>query len=296
MPAVSAGEDRGHGPGLARPLHLELRHWGVVGFSSPSIFRGHAHPGYEWVLCLEGELAVETGGRVLHLCQGDFLLLDGRTFHFYWPMAGETLYFTATFTGHSDWFESRALMGGISRLPPGWGQDVFRRNDLAPEEVLLECLRLILSGNRKQGRRGDGRGKGGPVLRSLEGQILAALGLLLEREPGVAHQLGDLCRHFQMSRTQLTAKVKEATGHSLMELYHREKIQRVVPLLREGLTLAECAERMGYANPFHLSRKFKEVMGEAPSRWRLDSGKVAPAPHEPGRVDKGTRGKSSPWK
>lgn len=51
-----------------------------------------------------------------------------------------------------------------------------------------------------------------------------------------------------------------------MTLYYQVKMEEATTLLRRGESVKETAYQMGFANPYHFSRKYKELCGQAPSR------------------------------
>jgi len=54
-----------------------------------------------------------------------------------------------------------------------------------------------------------------------------------------------------------------------IEYLWRQRLARAAHLLREtGLSIGEVADRTGFGNPFHFSRRFKQRFGAYPRAWR----------------------------
>ena len=70
-----------------------------------------------------------------------------------------------------------------------------------------------------------------------------------------------------MSRRVLEYKLKRAGLPSPLRLFNRCRIREAVHLLKyEGLNVAQTAERLGFASPYHFSRVFKSIAGFPPSK------------------------------
>jgi AraC-like DNA-binding protein len=58
-------------------------------------------------------------------------------------------------------------------------------------------------------------------------------------------------------------------------------------LLQEGLSVKECAVRLGFSSEFHLSRLFKRLEGLSPTRYRHAlTEKALGRPAPPGKLDR----------
>lgn len=72
-----------------------------------------------------------------------------------------------------------------------------------------------------------------------------------------------------LSRQHLTKLLRAKTGKSVIEHLWDLRTEKARTLLVDtGLQLGEIAERTGFQNPFHLSRKLKERYGAAPRELR----------------------------
>jgi len=81
-----------------------------------------------------------------------------------------------------------------------------------------------------------------------------------------------------LSRQHLTVLLREKTGKTIREHLWSHRTEKAHDLLIDtGLQLGEIAERTGFQNPYHLSRKLKLHYGESPKflrrkAWRSEAG------------------------
>lgn len=72
-----------------------------------------------------------------------------------------------------------------------------------------------------------------------------------------------------ISRTYFSKAFKEMTGEKYWDYLSEYRIQKAKELLEStNLGQAEISEMVGYGSEFHFSRKFKELVGVSPNRFR----------------------------
>lgn len=72
-----------------------------------------------------------------------------------------------------------------------------------------------------------------------------------------------------LSRTYFSSTFKELTGEKYWDYLSRYRIEKAKILLKEtGLSQAEISEKVGYNSEYHFSRKFKELAGISPNKFR----------------------------
>lgn len=81
--------------------------------------------------------------------------------------------------------------------------------------------------------------------------------------------LDDLARHVCMDKYHFIRKYKELTTHTPMDDVRRQRMMQAQYLvITTDRPLAEIAESVGIANPFHLSRLFRKYFGKTPRDYR----------------------------
>jgi AraC-like DNA-binding protein/quercetin dioxygenase-like cupin family protein len=81
--------------------------------------------------------------------------------------------------------------------------------------------------------------------------------------------LKDIAGHVGYSSSRFGTIFIEKTSYSPMEYYNQLKIQRACSYLQfSDLKLKEVAFRLGFYDPFHFSKAFKQEMGITPKEYR----------------------------
>lgn len=72
-----------------------------------------------------------------------------------------------------------------------------------------------------------------------------------------------------ISRTYFSKMFKDMTGEKYWDYLSRYRIEKAKEiLLNTNLGQAEISEKVGYGSEFHFSRKFKEIVGMSPNKFR----------------------------
>lgn len=87
----------------------------------------------------------------------------------------------------------------------------------------------------------------------------------------------DVAAALHYSPGHLTHVARRTLGASVGGLILRRRMAAARRLLQEGsLTIAEIARRLGFTDVAYFSRRFSQVTGASPSRWRTLHRKVVP--------------------
>jgi AraC-like DNA-binding protein len=80
-------------------------------------------------------------------------------------------------------------------------------------------------------------------------------------------EMSEIC---SLSQSQLRIVFQRKTGMKPKIYIDRIKIQRASNLLRNSnMNIADIAKSIGYADPFHFSRRFKQLTGVSPGKYRI---------------------------
>lgn len=82
--------------------------------------------------------------------------------------------------------------------------------------------------------------------------------------------VGKLLAMMCMSRTDLHRKMKEAVGMSATEYVRLFRLRKAMELMEAdpGRSMAEVASAVGFGNQGYFCRRFKELAGVSPGKWR----------------------------
>jgi AraC-like DNA-binding protein len=102
---------------------------------------------------------------------------------------------------------------------------------------------------------------------------------LLQNNPAHPWTLAGLAAENNLSRAAFARRFKELTGQTPIGYLTGWRLTLAADLLREpDLTIAQIAERVGYASPFALSAAFKRLHGVSPHQYRHSRPADQPSP------------------
>ncbi|MDD5727276.1 MAG: AraC family transcriptional regulator [Victivallales bacterium] len=88
---------------------------------------------------------------------------------------------------------------------------------------------------------------------------------LLSDHPAERIPLPQLAQKVNLSPSRFLALFHQVTGCSPSKFRENERFRRACALLQKGeCSLAEIADKLGYCDVFHFSRKFKQSSGQSP--------------------------------
>ncbi|QEM81189.1 helix-turn-helix domain-containing protein [Halomonas binhaiensis] len=100
------------------------------------------------------------------------------------------------------------------------------------------------------------------------GRLQSSLQLIemrLERPPTI----GQLAEHCALSRNRFGELFKMTLGVTPKQYIDQQRLNRAMSLLvHSDQAIAEIAARLGFCDPYHFSKRFKQLTGETPSRYR----------------------------
>lgn len=89
------------------------------------------------------------------------------------------------------------------------------------------------------------------------------------REYSKPLRLPDLAAVAGVSAQHLLKLFRERQWPTPTDYLYEKRMETAVDLLSHtGLSIGEIADRCGFMNPFHFSRKFRQAYGESPRAWR----------------------------
>lgn len=255
-------------------MFLRLRSFDIISPEQLRRFGGHRHADREILIGLEGQVGVKLPEGEWIVAPRELFLIPPGLQHWYFERKPKASYYNILFETDMVLPEhpgpypiSQALLKKL--LKYRWQN----KGDFAPAMSLtLELLRNIAGPSEPVARTGGKHPanshhsniRSGSEERSLSRKLAQ----IIEAAPGKSHRLPELARLFDRDASALTARAKKTTGFSLMDLYYRVKIEMALEELRRGERVAVVSEALGFADPFHFSKKFKKITGHSPSHYK----------------------------
>lgn len=225
----------------------------------------HQHPhSYEIIFVLKGEFCVQIEEQTYQLNKDDFIMIPRGSDHLSWSNCGKCQIYNAWFEGElpmlNAW-ETKVVSLKGSNVKTFW----FSK-DKQKEYKLMNILNLLVLVDQEISKKGNPKNS---LKKEVERPLVSVLeqrlrGLILER-PSYKHSLDEISRQMGLNKYYLCSKFKKYNGVTVMQLYYRIKIELAREFYLSKKSIKETSYALGFSSQFHFSRKFKEVMGYAPS-------------------------------
>ncbi len=98
-------------------------------------------------------------------------------------------------------------------------------------------------------------------------QLVRALGDM-HRDPAQPWTVDHLARSARMSRASFASKFRATVGRTPLEYLTGLRMDRARSLLRQGVAIADVANRVGYDSAISFTRAFGRVTGETPGAYK----------------------------
>ena len=252
--------------------------FGEVVYAPGGICGPRTQRDYQLVVIHRGGLDLRLDGEEIAVAPGQALLLE--------PNHREYFVFSCTQETHHSWcsvkpssvpVKMRGCLGSL-RKPAPFGSHLAALLKLgraafacSPAEKVLEdgyCLGLglaLLSGFALAAQTGG-------VASNSSDEALARMEDFVSREYARPLQLADMATAAGVSRQHLLKLLRERRQPTPTDYLFEKRLEAAVDLLSHtGLTIGEIADRCGFANPFHFSRKFRQAFGQSPRAWRAQA-------------------------
>jgi AraC-like DNA-binding protein len=172
----------------------------------------------------------------------------------------DVIHIDAASSPQMEWMQSALrLMGEEARqLRPGGEAVMTRLADI----LVVQAIRAWIDT--------DPGARSGWLGALKDPQIGPALALV-HRDPTRAWTLASLAAEVAMSRSAFAARFTELVGEPAMQYMTRLRMHLAVDALRDGATVAEIADRLGYRSEAAFARAFKRVVGSPPGAMKAQA-------------------------
>ena len=229
---------------------------------------------YQLVVLHKGELRLRLDGkRIIEVAPGEAILLaPGHREYFAFSRTGETRHSWCAVKPQSVPRNLRRELAGLERPTPFLG----RMN------TLLDWCRVPAADAVDRLQEGFFLGValalmcdfGLAALRGISppssgSEALQRMGAYLQRAYAEPVSLTEIARSAGVSPQHLLKLCRKHGLATPMEQLYRRRVEMAAEMLQgTGLAVGQIAERCGFANAFHFSRKFRGMYGKSPLAWR----------------------------
>ncbi|MBW4082454.1 AraC family transcriptional regulator [Paenibacillus sp. S150] len=250
----------------------------------------HTHDGYEMYFFLQGNGNFIIGNEIYQLQPGDMLLFRGEVLHRPNPMK-ETPYirsyinFTAEYIHELAGEELQAKLLNLFALPNGllvrWGESGMneidshfsmmfseREREAVGCEFMMQSLMIQLLLKIYRRSKEVYSLLAAPAQSQKEMNVRRIL-MYLNQNYKKSISLEDLSGTMHLNKYYMCHCFKEVTGVSINNYITRKRIEEAKKLLRlSDEPVGILSELLGFSNPVHFSRMFKQHAGVSPLMYR----------------------------
>ena len=239
-------------------------------------FVGETHNFWEISCVLDGTVCVASDSNIFSVTAGHAIVHRPMTFHRLWAGEGEppklaTISFDADINMditdcvyELDQKDVNEIQDIIAHI-----QDEFDNNGIAVQKQKspmaqitvnrLENLMMSIFPPRASGEsiRSSAAGvrKYTEIVRCLTDNIDGNL------------TVDDIAHMCSMSPSSVKQTFRQFTGMGVVQFYRRMKMDRAISMLRQGLSVKEISQRLGYSDSNYFSTVFKRVIGVSPTNY-----------------------------
>ncbi len=262
---------------LARPISVTSLYYCFSPTYPPSFyFDGERHDFWECVCVLEGEVGVAEDEKIYTLSKNNIIFHAPGEFHRIWSANGTSpslviLSFRAEGVGTPRLAEGvftlteemRELLLSAAEIAEAGLADVAHwQHDTLSQQMLsgsLERMMLLLL----QGSEASLSETSTPAAQNYKA-IVRAMNENIHRPLSIA----ELARLTHLSEANLKKCFRRYSGMGVMRYFTRLKMARAAELIREGYTMGEVSDALGYASQNYFSTTFKREQGVSPLKYK----------------------------
>jgi len=240
------------------------------------VFRGERHDFWELVIVIDGQIGVTAENDVLTLTKGQAFLHEPMEFHRLWNAENlETTIIVFTFRAeHMPAYTSRLFEVDIPTA-----RNVLRRiksayefqmrnvvavkeNYYAKSQIALKHLEMfILETLTSQSELPEVS-----VSRSMKNYTTIVN--VLENNINKNLSVSDIASICNMSEIHLKQTFSRYAGMGVKNYFNRLKVNAAISMLRDGATVQEVSDSLGFSSQNYFSTVFKRITGHVPTYYR----------------------------
>jgi AraC-like DNA-binding protein len=220
---------------------------------------------HEYAWAPQGAVEIETPGDVLRADENWAVWIPAGLPHTVRPVDDRAILLPAFFPARTceDWFGEATVLARDPRvdvLAARAAQPGIHGLRTAQREAL--ALHALIGGSQRE------RETLGPELAIPRQDPARSVARCLLRTPSRAEGLDEWAESVHVCARTLQRSFSSQTGMSFSAWRTRQRVRSAVPLLRDGLSVAEAAEAVGFASPSAFSSACRATTGRTPGDLR----------------------------
>lgn len=265
---------------LSRPINvISLYSFFAPTYSPTYYYSGERHDFWEFVFVQSGSLKVTEDEKIYELSAGEIIFHKPMEFHRLWT-AGEkqVKLIIASFTASGEGMDG--LGEGVFCLDKSdiallkEAADIAKKNifnerswkkDFISQQLVsnkLETMMLNILKNKKA------------TLRESEStvavnykKIITAMNENIDKSLSV----DDFAKIVNMSSANLKKSFKKYSGMGIIGYFNRLKLMRAQSMIKEGFSMSEISESLGFSSQNYFSTSFKREFGISPLQYKKEN-------------------------
>lgn len=240
-------------------------------------FEGESHDFWEIVMVAEGEIGVTAGSDLFMLKKGQAIIHEPMEFHRLWS-EGSTCPEIIVFS-----FDAKNV--------PAYSSKIFEFSDVTKPKMILEEIRHNFN-FRDYSAGGPVRDRAGSqvALKKLEIFLIEALSqklaegvnvksrtaenyraivTLLESSIDKNLSVSEIAKMCNMSEINLKKTFSKYSGLGVIKYFNQMKVTAGIEMIKNGKSVAETAESLGFVNQNYFSTVFRRIAGNPPSYYKI---------------------------
>lgn len=247
-------------------------------FKSDYTFAGEFHSFHEIVFVLSGRLGVTAGSDIFVLEEGQAIVHEPMEFHNLWSEGGTTPSVVVFSFGATNFpkYSSKLVRFSDTQKPLeilNLFRDSFEmRNDMFftgiknegnPEyQLAVKALESFILSHIHQELPTDA------TLRTRSAQNFAKVVTVLEENLDKNLSVSDIARLCDQGEVSLKKNFSKYSGMGVITYFNKLKVTAAIQMLREGKTIKEISNALGFSDQNYFSTVFKRIMGSSPSQYK----------------------------
>lgn len=262
---------------LSKPVNIiSLNHCFAPSYSSDFYFSGERHDFWECVFVVEGKVGIAEDEKIYELSKNDIIFHKPMEFHRIWSSSGTCpKLIISSFT--ADGFGLDSLSEGVFSLDKTAALLLFEASEIAIKSIInqpdwkndyisqqlfankLESMMLyILSGIKASLNENN----------STTANNYKKIITIMNNNLDKPLTINELSRLTNLSPSNLKKCFRKYSGMGVIRYFNRLKIMKADHLIREGFSMNEISDMLGFSSQNYFSTAFKREHGVSPLEYK----------------------------